>query len=135
MAIKPGGKFYLRSLMGVFKLPFNSPVVPTKAFRKRPQCPKNLCRLWSFFSCGYHQPAEMQHIHRGWHFGCICARDGCSFCHPRAPTVLYLLENCSTWTKVRVRRLIQNKTSNLRIMTLIIHRAMSFPLLRGKEII
>lgn len=40
MAIKPGVKFYLRSLMGTLKPPSNSSVVPTKAFRKRPQCPK-----------------------------------------------------------------------------------------------
>lgn len=52
MAIKPGEKFYLRGLTGTFKLPSHFSVVPMKALRKRPPCPKILGTLQPFFLCG-----------------------------------------------------------------------------------
>ena len=91
MAIKPGVKFYLHSLTGMFKPPSNFSIIPMKAFRKRPLCPK-ISVAGSLMLVWHHQLAEIQCICHGWCFGCIRAQDGRSFHHPRAPTV-----NCTCW--------------------------------------
>lgn len=135
MAIKPGVKFYLRSLMGTLKPPSNSSVVPMKAFRKRPQCPK------IFVACGpssravspagrdlAHLPwlALRWHSCLGWMLLSSSPRPVC---------------NCTCWRtagreqKYGLGGLLQKEASNAGITTLIIHGTVSFLLLRGKDTI
>lgn len=86
MAIKPGVKLCLHSLMGTFKQPSNFSMAPMRAFRKKTAVPQSLCSLWPFL-VWQHQLEGSWQMCPGWHFGCTCAWDGCSCHRPHAPAV------------------------------------------------